>query len=141
MSLKGKRIFIVEDNAQNRVIYQMILMRTGAVVDFDRWGADTLWHLEGCGTVNLIILDLMLPKGESGFDIFEKIRAVPDYQNIPIIAVSAADPSVAIPKAQEMGFAGFIAKPVDEGLFSKQLDHIVSGGEIWDTGDHGESVG
>jgi CheY-like chemotaxis protein len=141
MILSDKHLFIVEDNAQNRVIYQMILMRSGALAEFDRWGQDALWHLQGMGHVDLIILDLMLPRGQSGFDIYEKIREMPEYANIPIVAVSAADPSEAIPKAQSMGFAGFIAKPIDEGFFAKQLAQIIAGEQVWDAGDHHESVG
>ena len=37
MSLHDKHIFIVEDNLENRVVFQMALMKHGARVDFERW--------------------------------------------------------------------------------------------------------
>src|SRR5687768_18324407 len=98
MLLKDKHIFIVEDNMQNRVIFQMAFIRHGAVVDFEGRGRDTLIRLNELSNVNLIILDLMLADGVSGFDLYDLIRDVPKYEDVPIVAVSAMDPSIAIPK-------------------------------------------
>ena len=33
MHLRGKRIFVVEDNVDNRVIYQLLFTREGAAVE------------------------------------------------------------------------------------------------------------
>lgn len=141
MLLGNKHIFIVEDNTQNRVIYQIVMVRNGAHVEFDRWGRDTLNTMKRLRKIDLIILDLMLPSGESGYDIFEQIRAVPEYNDVPIIAVSAADPSTAIPKAQAMGFSGFIAKPINDDLFPDQIARIIAGEAVWYAGDRFESAG
>jgi len=135
MLLKDKRIFIVEDNLQNRIVFQMALAREGASVDFERWGRDALDHLNNTTRVDLILLDLMLAEGISGFEVCAQIRAVPDYANIPIIAVSAMDPAIAIPKVRKQGFAGFIAKPINVSLFPKQLSAILSGEQVWYAGE------
>ena len=45
MFLKDKRIFIVEDNMQNRVVFQMAFVRHGALVDFERRGRETIARL------------------------------------------------------------------------------------------------
>jgi CheY-like chemotaxis protein len=133
-SLENKRIFIVEDNLQNRVIFQILLTGEGARIEFDRWGRDTIARLQGFAPVDLIILDLMLGGGVTGYDIFDQIRTFPGFTKTPIIAISAADPAIAIPKAQEKGFNGFIAKPLDDALFSQQLLTILDGGEVWYAG-------
>ncbi|MCA0457739.1 MAG: response regulator [Chloroflexi bacterium] len=135
MILKDKRIFIVEDNMQNRLIFQMALIRQGASVDFERWGRDTLYHLQNMSHIDLIILDLMLADGISGLDLFDQIRQVPKYSALPIIAVSAMDPSIAIPKTRAKGFSGFIAKPIDNILFPKQLVSILNGEKVWSVGE------
>lgn len=134
MSLQGKRIFIVEDNSLNRVVYQMTLAIQGAYLEFDRWGREAITRLERSGNWDLIVLDLMLQGGISGFDIFEKIRTMPEYDQTPIIAVSASEPSVAMPKASELGFSGFISKPISESLFVKQVAKVINGEEIWHDG-------
>lgn len=135
MILKDKRIFIVEDNMQNRLIFQMALIRQGASVDFERWGRDTLYHIQNISRIDLIVLDLMLADGVSGFDIFDQIRALPKYNAVPIVAVSAMDPSIAIPKTRAQGFSGFIAKPIDNVLFPKQLASILEGEKVWSVGE------
>ena len=134
MILDGKRIFIVEDNTHNRVVFQMTLISNGATVEFDRWGRDALWRLQAFGQTDIIILDLMLPSGMSGYDIFDEIRTLPEYNDVPIIAVSATDPAIAIPKTQQKGFSGFIAKPVDDELFPRQVLQIIAGERIWYAG-------
>lgn len=134
MDLKGKYIYIIEDNLQNRVVFQMALTRQGALVDFDRWGRDAVFHLENTSRVDLIVLDLMLANGISGFDLYDEIRAIPTTADVPIVAVSAMDAAVAIPIARARGFNGFIAKPIDYNQFSKQLLAVINGEPVWYTG-------
>jgi CheY-like chemotaxis protein len=135
MLLRGKTIFIVEDNVQNRIIFQMALVRHGAITEFERRGPDALFRLASMPQVDLIILDLMLTDGVSGFDVFDQIRALEKYADIPIIAVSAMDPSIAVPRTRAKGFAGFIAKPINTALFAKQLADVINGTPVWYVGD------
>src|SRR5258705_7121109 len=108
MLLTDKHIFIVEDNVQNRVVFKMALVRHGAVVEFERWGHNSIFQLKGMPKIDLIILDLMLADGISGLTVFDEIHALPQYDLVPIIAVSAMEPAVAIPQVQRKGFAAFI---------------------------------
>ena len=58
-SLSGKFVFVVEDDVRNRVVYQVILARSGAMAVFDRLGKGTVDVLKRQKTIDLIILDLM----------------------------------------------------------------------------------
>jgi CheY-like chemotaxis protein len=136
MSLKGKVIFVVEDNINNRIVFQMTLMRAGASVEFERWGDNAIQRLNRLTHVDLIILDLMLANDVSGFDLHDQIREIPEHDDTPIIAVSAMEPAVAIPLAQEKGFTGFIAKPIDNQHFEQQILDILAGNAIWSAGPH-----
>jgi CheY-like chemotaxis protein len=140
MILQGKNIFIVEDNQQNRVVFQMSLIRHGATVEFERCGRDTVYALSGKLHIDLICLDLMLAHNVSGFDLFQQIRAIPSYNNIPIVAVSAMDPAIAVPKVRALGFSGFIAKPINNQLFPKQLAKLLAGESVWHMGEQGAQV-
>lgn len=131
--LKGKKIFIVEDNAMNRTIYMIILTKSGCHVEFDRLGRQTIKKLSE-QPFDIIILDLMIPHGDSGYTIYDKVRALPQYQNVPIIAVSASEPAITIPKVQDLGFDGFIAKPLDKELFPQQLEQLLQGEKVWFAG-------
>lgn len=133
MSLDGKRVFVIEDDLRNKAIALMLLERAGATVGFERWGTSTIEKLRSFMPIDIILLDLMFPRGVTGYDIFSKIRSFPEFDAIPIVAVSAADTAIAIPKAQEMGFSGFIAKPIDFYRFTTQVEKVLENQEVWDT--------
>lgn len=132
--LDKKRIFMVEDNPGNRAVAKMILELSGATIASSRLGFDALKLMETFAPVDIILLDLMLPNGVSGYDLFDQIRKVPAYDNVPIVAISAADASHEVPKVRERGFAGFIAKPLEADLFPAQILKIINGTPVWYTG-------
>lgn len=132
--LENKKIFLVEDNLGNRAIMQMILEQHGAKIAFERWGIETIARLKNFEPVDLVLLDLMFPNNITGYDVFESIREHREFQHVPIVAVSASEPAVAIPKTQALGFAGFIPKPIDMDKFPKQVAAILRNEPVWDFG-------
>src|SRR5690242_15493615 len=108
MTLLVKRIFAVEDNLEIRVILQIVYSAQGVRIEFDRWGHNTVSKLNSFAPVDVILLDLMFPDGTTGYEIFDTIRSFADYDHVPIVAVSASDPTSAIPLCKSKGFAGFI---------------------------------
>ncbi len=131
MPLRRKQIFVVEDNMTNRVIFNAILIKQGADVAYERWGSTAILQLKTLPHVDVIIMDLMLSGNVTGYDVFDQIRALPEYKNVPIVAVSASDPGESIQKTRAKGFAGFIAKPIDNVLFPQQIASIIAGEHIW----------
>lgn len=125
MLLNAKRIFIIEDNLENRAIMQMLLEMQGAKVGFERWGTSTLRYLRSFAPVDIILLDLMFPNNVTGYEVFDLIRSDADFTHVPIVAVSASDASAAIPKTRAKGFAGFISKPVDYDHFAFQVSDLL----------------
>ncbi|MBI5929599.1 MAG: response regulator [Chloroflexi bacterium] len=131
MLLDNKRIFIVEDNVNNYAIMATILQQQGAHTGYERWGNDTLQRLSAFTPIDLILLDLMFPNGVTGYDIFDQIRQDPKFAAIPIVAVTAADPAVEIPKVRRKGFTAFIGKPVRLGIFERQIAAVLDGQVDW----------
>ncbi|MDZ4766529.1 MAG: response regulator [Chloroflexota bacterium] len=134
--LKNRRLFYIEDDVKNRLIVQMIVESAGARIDFERWGFIEIaipklraFHPE------IILLDLMFPMKHTGYDVFDAIRKVPELAYTPIVAVSASDPSIEIPKAKAHGFAGFIGKPLNLMRFPLQLAFILEGNQFWNDSD------
>ena len=132
--LKNKRVFMVEDHAGNMAIMMTLLQQQGATVKHDRWGKQSVEKLINFAPVDIILLDLMISDQISGYDIFDQIRQLKEFDNIPIVAVSASDPSSAIPKTRNKGFAAFIAKPIDIDRFPNQLATVLDGEAVWDIG-------
>lgn len=133
VNLQGKRIFYVEDDARNREIVRILLKQAGAVVEFDRWGfAEIAIPKIKAFQPHLILLDLMLPANVTGYEVFDALKSVSGLGNIPVVAVSASDARIEIPKAKANGLRGFIPKPIDMDSFAQQLSNILDGMTIWD---------
>jgi CheY-like chemotaxis protein len=132
MLLKNRRIFIVEDNAAYIAIASIYLRYEGAIVESERWGRNVPDAILKQLPIDVILLDLILSRNTSGFDIFDQIRRVPQLTTIPIIAVSAADPDVAMPQARQKGFSGFISKPISASIV-KHVAAVLEGKDVWKT--------
>jgi CheY-like chemotaxis protein len=131
MKLEKKRIFLVENNIGNQTITKTLLESHGAIVAFHRTGHDVIPHLHKFYPVDLVVLDLMLPNGITGYDIFSAIRSHSEFDTVPVIAMSVADRSEAIPQAKKRGFSGFISKPINFRIFPEQIARIIAGERIW----------
>lgn len=81
---------------------------------------------------DVIFLDLNLPR-TTGYDILKLIRADDKLHNVLVIAVTAQDADVEIPKCQAAGFNGYIGKPISRARFPRQLKRILSGEPVWET--------
>ena len=121
--LTGKRIFYIEDDLMNRAVVKTILEYAGAVFASEFWG-----HMEVVQSrlrcflpIDLILLDLMFPKNVSGYDIFDALHRQALFSQIPIVAVSASEPAVEVPKTRAKGFRGFIPKPINLYTFPEQI--------------------
>jgi CheY-like chemotaxis protein len=130
MLLQGKRVFIVEDDAGNLAVASVYLRQQGATISYDRWGRETPQTILAHLPIDVILMDLMFPNNVSGFDVFEQIRQVEALAAIPVVAVSAADPDSAMPKALALGFSGFISKPVSPRI-AKHIARVIEGKKVW----------
>jgi CheY-like chemotaxis protein len=70
---------------------------------------------------DVIVLDLNLP-GMSGFEILDRLKAMPETRNIPVLALTAAAFPRDVKKGLSRGFFRYIAKPLDVGVFLKAVD-------------------
>lgn len=87
--------------------------------------------MQSFGQVDVILLDLMFPNKVTGYDVYATLRATPEYANVPVIAISASDPSVELPKVKSLGFSGFIGKPIDLRTFALQINTVLEGQHVW----------
>lgn len=129
--LANKRIFMVEDNAGNRAVMQTVLELAGAEVAFDRWGQETTDFLCKFAPVDLVLLDMRLPRNVSGLTVYEQLRQHPTLRCVPVVIVSAHDPELSQQEMFRLGFAGFIAKPINFDLFPQQLARVLNHQPVW----------
>lgn len=101
------RILIVDDDVELRDMLERYLREQGLAVDSVADGAAMDGYLES-RTVDLIILDLMLPGSADGFELARRLRAT---SNHPIIMLSARGGDVDRIVGLEVGADDYLAKP------------------------------
>src|SRR6185295_1075056 len=107
-----KKILIVDDNADTRLILSARLKANHYHTIF---AADALQAMSVAlkEQPDAILLDLGLPGG-NGLVVLQRLKANTALSAIPVIIVTAEDPSVAETRAIEAGAAAFLQKPVDQ---------------------------
>jgi DNA-binding response OmpR family regulator len=73
---------------------------------------------------DLIILDLGLPAGD-GFLVLERMRDLADLVAIPVIVLSARDPTDNKKRALDAGAVAFFQKPPDNHEFLGAIRHAL----------------
>jgi CheY-like chemotaxis protein len=131
MLLRYKRIFVVEDDTNNLKIISMVLHRHGATVMYDRWGKNTPIIMVSQKPIDLVLLDLMLPGNVSGYDVYDQLQKNPELKKVPVVVVTASDPSLEMKKAREKGLQGFLSKPIDVTNFPLAIAKILEGTPVW----------
>jgi CheY-like chemotaxis protein len=129
--LTGKRIYVIEDDPTNMAIVVTLLKHYGALVMQDQYNSYSIDAVRRMLPIDLILLDLMLRRGVSGYDIFESLKTDAALAKIPAVIVSAADPVQEMSKAKALGFMGYIEKPIDSSTFGDTLLAILDGTPVW----------
>ncbi|MDH5544025.1 MAG: ATP-binding protein [Gammaproteobacteria bacterium] len=119
-TLQG-RILYIDDNSLNIFLVRKYLTKFS---DLEVLSAENA--LEGIEKAtnnkpDLILLDINLPE-ISGFEVFKRLRNIPETKDIPIIALSANALPSQIQKAMDCGFDDYLTKPVDLLLLEKTLE-------------------
>jgi len=119
-----KKIVLVEDNADNRLLVQVILGDFYDIASYEN-GKDAL---EGIAAQkpDLILLDISLPKMD-GNAILGIIRADETTRDVPVIALTAHAMAGDREKYLEAGFTDYVAKPiVDEEVLLSAIKRALA---------------
>lgn len=109
-----KKIAVVEDNPDNRLLVQVMLESLYEVVEFEN-GKDALAGLPR-EKPDLVLLDISLPEMD-GTEVLRQIRADAQLQSLPVIALTAHAMTGDREKYIAAGFNDYVTKPiVDEQI-------------------------
>jgi CheY-like chemotaxis protein len=118
---------IVDDNKQNLKVLGQLLSKQGvkhtAVPDIET----LLTLIPSLGEVDVVFLDLELP-GLDGYQAKDLIKS--KLGNVPVIAYTIHTSEINV--VRQLGFDGFLGKPVDSARFPEYLSRILQGEAIWE---------
>jgi CheY-like chemotaxis protein len=112
----GRRILVIDDDLAIRVLLQAVLKRMKFDVELAEDGAAGLEHLAAHRPVDLVLLDLMMPR-LNGYEFIEQIgQRYPD-NNRPHIIVFTAAGKRGVDKIPAASVCNSILKPFDLDTF------------------------
>ncbi|MGO9838311.1 MAG: response regulator [Polyangiaceae bacterium] len=110
-ALRGKRVLVVDDDADSREMLAMVLERSGAVVAIAETAAEALATFQ-TQHPDVLLLDLGLPD-EDGFSLLKKLRELdPEGEEIPAIALTGYGSPEDRQQTRSGGFSAHLVKPV-----------------------------
>jgi len=106
-----KKILIIDDDRNIAKSLEEILAKEGYLVfSSDNW-AEGLIKLQEVNP-DLLLLDLVLPD-HSGFKIAQEIKAIPEFVQLPIVAISLKREEVDKHIAAKSGIVEYLEKPIN----------------------------
>ena len=106
------RILVVDDQPANIQIVGAVLGNLGCEIIPAADGATALKRV-ALRTPDLILLDLLMP-GMGGIEVCRQLKENPDWKDIPVVFLSAADDKDLIVRALDSGGVDYITKPFNQ---------------------------
>jgi two-component system, cell cycle response regulator DivK len=116
-------ILYVEDNQDNRKLVRRVLEADGYTVSEAQNAQEALAYLNTKPPA-LILMDISMPDMD-GYALTAKIRAIPEFTKIPIIAMTANVMRGDRERSLEAGCDGYIQKPIDIDILTQQVERYI----------------
>ena len=118
-----KKILIVEDNPQNMKLIEMTLRGRSYTLLKATDGEEAL-DMVLRDQPDLIIMDIQLPK-VSGLEVTRRLRQIPAFSHVPIIALTAYAMKGDREKFIEAGCNAYLSKPISTRELSGMVTEML----------------
>jgi CheY-like chemotaxis protein len=120
---EGKKVLIVDDDVRNVFALTSVFERRGMEVVFAENGREGIEALKSNPDVSLVLMDIMMPEMD-GYEATRAVREMPEFQRLPIVALTAKAMKGDREKSIASGASDYITKPVD-------VDQLLSLMRVW----------
>jgi CheY-like chemotaxis protein len=120
---RGRKVLIVDDDVRNVFALTSVLEASGMDVLYAENGRDALGLLSEHEDVDLVLMDIMMPEMD-GYETILAIRGDDQFQQLPIISLTAKAMKGDREKSIAVGASDYITKPVD-------TDQLLSLMRVW----------
>lgn len=112
---QGLRFLTVDDNALNRAVAEGMLRAAGVITDMAQDGAHALEILQTQGPRHYdgVLMDIQMPRMD-GLSATRALRALPGFEQLPIIAMTAHTGVQDMEQAKAAGMTAYLSKPLLE---------------------------
>jgi CheY-like chemotaxis protein/signal transduction histidine kinase/HAMP domain-containing protein len=112
--LRDRKVLVVDDDVRNIFALNSLLERHGMNVITATNGQDAIKLLDSNQDLALILTDVMMPEMD-GYETMRRIREIPAFRMLPIIALTAKAMKGDREKCLQAGASDYVAKPVNTG--------------------------
>jgi len=116
-------ILYVEDNPDNRLLVRRILLSEDYSLLEATDAMDALNVLK-TAQPDLILMDINMPDMD-GYTLTAKIKSMPGFERVPILAVTANVMRGDKEKTLEAGCDGYIQKPLDIEQLTREIERFI----------------
>jgi CheY-like chemotaxis protein/CHASE3 domain sensor protein len=120
---EGKKILLVDDDIRNVFALSSVLEGYRMDVTFAENGREALEILDKNPEIDLVLMDMMMPEMD-GYEAMTRIRQIPKFEKLPIIALTAKAMKDDRGKCIEAGASDYVKKPI-------QTDQLLSLMRVW----------
>ncbi|QES47913.1 hybrid sensor histidine kinase/response regulator [Streptomyces venezuelae] len=123
-AFRGEKVLIVDDDVRNVFALTSVLEQHGLAVLYAENGREGIEVLEQHDDVTVVLMDIMMPEMD-GYATTAAIRRMPQFEGLPIIALTAKAMKGDREKAIDSGATDYVTKPVDpDFLLSVMEQHM-----------------
>lgn len=119
-----RKYLLIEDDSQNRDLITSILRSLNMDV-IEAGNGKSGIEIAQKERPDAIILDIGLPD-ISGVHVFKELNKIPEVRLTPVIACTAHASDADRKRCLDLGFKGYITKPIDSNSFVETLEKILS---------------
>jgi CheY-like chemotaxis protein len=121
--MSGKRVLVVDDNAFNRRLVQVLLHSRGYEV-CEAVSAPEAFAMLTEEPPDIILMDIRLP-GMDGLTATRRLKTDPATRDIPIVAVTSYAMKGDEEMAREAGCCAYVTKPLDKAFFLETVARVL----------------
>jgi DNA-binding response OmpR family regulator len=120
-----RRLLVVEDNPDIQRIYTSML--SGKYDLTQVYNTKDAWKALAESDYDLMILDIILPKGSQGDTFYMQVCQHPEYSQIPVIFVTVIDDQTEAKNFENINRAEWLTKPFTETALTGKIEKILGG--------------
>jgi len=117
-------ILYVEDNPDNRLLVRRVLLAEEYSLLEARDAGEALNTLR-TSQPDLILMDINMPDMD-GYTLTAQIKAMPGFERVPILAITANVMRGDREKTLEAGCDGYIQKPIDIDQLTREIEKFLA---------------
>jgi two-component system, cell cycle response regulator DivK len=117
-------ILYVEDNPDNRTLVRRILLSEDYSL-IEATNALDAFEVLRSTRPDLILMDINMPDMD-GYTLTSKIKSMPGFERVPILALTANVMRGDKEKTLEAGCDGYIQKPLDIDQLIREVERFIS---------------